>query len=510
MDAPIRLLERGGVCCESPSSYSPSDGAKLNVKFSLDNFLSTVKRATTRLDGYSCALTVAGERFTPVIVTSKQSSDKSGEKNRRYFLGGIQYDISRLVTPVSTFVFSGQGGSATVIGCDYVIEVPEVAEPGSRMIMRSELFCDGNTMIQYSAPTTVRIASALPPTNCIVKCTDILVFSHVSMIPADYKALEDLGKILKLRIAYMDYKHFAGFSGSLSAQFWATQFGNATVVWAPDLPNEESIVSVDLLLEHVTKGGGLVCAGASTLQPSSSLLRDKVISNEARRIVRAAGHTHITAVKADATFTKELISGSDAIKIMMCIFSSFSFKQKVAYLVQCCLDNTADIPTGLPPIPNFQTVIVPAGCCSKASAKVMPATLSPCTIRDCILYLLRQDLLLDISGFQASQDFSKCYAINDLIECVDIYVVKKSIEDYSKVRAISYDFTAVALSAGLPRPKKYKSKVLKQWMIPGRSDEVSRVMAITREIAMESNLDCESWAQRIVMNEFKDPFLCSF
>jgi len=246
------------------------------------------------------------------------------------------------------------------------------------------------------------------------------------------------------------------------------------------------------------------------LQPNSPLLKDKVSSKHARRIVCASGHTHLTSVKADATFTKEIIHGFDAIKMMMCIVSSFPFKEKVAFLVQCCLDNTADIPTGLPPIQNFKTVIIPAGCCNKAYPKVVEATPSPSTVRDCLLYLLRQDLLLDISGFQASQDFSKCYAISDFMEFIDTHVVHRDIEGDENFRSLSYDLTAVALAAGLPTPRMYNYRARNRWRKQHRPEEISRVIDVTRGIAEEAGLDCDSWAQRIVKNEFKEPLFKSF
>jgi hypothetical protein len=329
------------------------------------------------------------------------------------------------------------------------------------------------------------------------------------MVPSDYQALASVFGLLNMRAYFLDYMHYADPSTKkVPSSLWEAQLGKATVIWAPSVQNQESFVTQELLSAHVRKGGALVSVGSTTFQPAAELMNNAKVK-EARRLIHVPGAAlQLSAIKADLQLTadRRSLKGNNAVLLVMYVLTTMSFTQKVRLLVDATTSGLVNCVIGDSQLTNYQTVIESKGCLcfTSSKAKVFPTSVSSaCTVRDCLLYLMRQELLLDVACYAQHRDFHYCYAITQLLECAQVYVFSKNStgskdnSNNSLVAIAACNLAAAAMAADLLDTKLYKDDDANKMWAKNCHPAIKNNILKLQQIAASANIDYGIIAARL-------------
>ena len=285
------------------------------------------------------------------------------------------------------------------------------AEPGSRILVRAELYC-GYTMIQYSSPSIIRMAAPPPPvTN--VKMSDVLVFVTGTLYADDYRAIETIMKFVALRVFFMDYEHV------MDVALWKAQFeSKCCCVW---MPTESSVGDNNLVSkfqEHLMNGGGLLVGGkVSTFKaPTECKSMSKV---QGRRAVFGPSDCSLLTLKdgcnVDSSGSHPQLKGEPANVFAQNILMTLSTNQKLSFLLEH-RDGACKHVLGAETLCVYEPVLTPT-CCGvgEAKIKILPTRHTAYTVHDCLLVALAADLHVDITSFEQTSDIKLCFALSAIV-----------------------------------------------------------------------------------------------
>jgi len=489
---PIELVYIPGTqqACRVVASMAIDKYTSQPIKFSV---LCPCQDLCCELKGYSYILRVAGEGFLPEM---KSDSDSSAVPLLEFngMIGELKYFGVGFKEAFSTL----RPSSAKEIG--YTIKLPQKNEVrlGARICMRAELWCD-DVLFQYSALSYIRIAPPKPPSDGITNM-DVMVFCHRIMDSTDYKVIERIAGLLRMRVYFLDYEHYSDrSSGKLDDFIWADQRGKVVVVWAPPANFNTNFVSDESIYTHLKQGGGLVCADQSLYKPHSDF--NAIDSRVGRKIVYSSKTLNLTNLKENYSDSNGSLTGGHAVIFALNILSTFSVKQLLLYLSDQVKSN-GNLKIGNFELNFFQSV-VKAGCCGFGSySAIHPVSKTSLTLRDCVLILLRTGLSADLETFEKSNNYSLCVSLEDFMTYANTVVITKADAEMAR------DMAAVAAAVDLCNPNLFRTllgnKASKSWK-KTYQPQIFSVINHLELISERANLDYKCLAERI-----SDAIICGF
>lgn len=481
------IPDQSGTGLLVPRSVLVSRDTVFHVQFAIRNRLQFAS-----LDSQVCAiaLLVAGPRQppsvtrpeveTPLEKISLAASGSPGFIRQRNICAAPAVQPG-LVQPVS-----------------FRLKLPEqdgkvIADPGSVILIRAELFFEGE-LVQYTPARSIRVCAPWPPEGPATS-SDLLFFVDEKFVVEDYKLLHSLAYAMGLKACFLDYQHFAEINnGKLPASLWAPHKGKATVVWMPSLPGLAKLVPDEDFLEHIKAGGTLLCGGLSTFKLTGDAAQLK--SQLFRRGVRIASQFTMTDLKKDLQIDEKKFSGDGLVNFVLAFFAALPTERKLLFLLEKG-ENIGQLALGNLSAHDFQT-LVPAsgGCCSCSSrtpAQVVPVRKSPCTIRDALVNAVRTDLMIDRHLFTMDNIIKNCIAINDLLSFASKSVLALGTKSRDQA-LLARDIAAVIRAANLLDETTFQGGARVIW-----TSTVLQLKAVTmrcESIAMEAKLDVGAAAER--------------
>ena len=409
--------------CEMPvsiflagnSTVATSDTTFL-VSFEVKNNLAGI--STKTLQGYTYVLQIAGEKYAPSVNILTTSHAKGVVDSNRKPLSALQGWDGRPFEKESSFYPITVTGdiplldklkSASISG--FAITPHVSAEPGSRILVRAELYCD-NMMIQYSSPSLIRMVSPPPPTTN-VRMSDVLVFVTGTLYADDYRAIETIMKFVALRVFFMDYEHV------MDVALWKSQYDNkCCCVWMPTESRSGEDILINKFQQHLVNGGGLLVGGKFNTFTATTECKS-MSKVQGRRAVFGPNENSLLNLKDGCTVDNNgsqlQLLGGPATVFVQNILMTFSTDQKLSFLFEN-RDGVCKHVLGTETLCVYEPVLTPT-CCGigEAKIKILPTKHTAYTIRDCLLVALAADLHVDITSFEQTSDIKLCFALSAIV-----------------------------------------------------------------------------------------------